>query len=287
MTNTMRRGGFLALVFAGMLLTTGCVVQDTPDKIAQVEETRDPLEPTNRYIFEVNRFLDAFVFAPTAAWYQAALPQAGQDTVQRFLANMRLPWTLVNDTFQGNFHRAYVAAARFVINTTAGVGGLFDVATGWGFPQHEEDLGQTFGAWGVGDYPYLMLPVFGPSSPRDAVGLAGDFYLDPVNIVVTDKRPFKGDTGRLTWFPTVRGGLEGIDMRARNGQVLSDLEKQSIDFYATIRSVYRQHRDALIQNRGEDETSFPGARTTQAPDTENPYYIPPPPSSAAVPAAKK
>lgn len=285
MFNTMRRGGIMALVFAAMLWTTGCVIQDTPDKIAQVEETNDPLEPTNRYIFEVNRFLDAFVFAPTAAWYQAALPQAAQDTVQRFLANMRLPWTAVNDAFQGNGRRAYSALARFTINTTVGVAGLFDFATRWGFPHHDEDLGQTFGAWGIGEGPYLMLPVFGPSNPRDAIGLAGDFFLDPVNIVVTDQRPFKGDAGRLTWFPTARGLVEGIDLRARNGQVLSDLEKQSIDFYATIRSVYRQHRDALIQNRGENDAPFPAARTTQAPDS--PYYIPPPPNRAAVPAPAK
>jgi phospholipid-binding lipoprotein MlaA len=286
MFNTMRQGS-LALVFAALLWTSGCVIQDTPDKIAQVEETNDPLEPTNRYIFEINRFLDAFVLAPTAAWYQAALPQFAQDTVQRFLANMRLPWTALNDAFQGNGQRAYSAAARFTINTTVGVAGLFDVATGWGFPQHDEDLGQTFGAWGIGEGPYLMLPLFGPSNPRDAVGLAGDFFLDPVNIVVTDRRPFKGDAGRITWFPTARGLGEGVDLRARNSQVLSDLEKQSIDFYATIRSVYRQHRDALINNRGEADSTYPAPRMTQEPGSPSPYYIPPPPTAAAAPAPAK
>ncbi len=277
MVKTLRRSGLLALAFSGLLLTSACVLPNTPEKKAQIEETNDPFEPTNRYLFEVNRFLDEFVFKPTAAWYQAALPQPAQDTVQRFLANMRLPWTAINDLFQGNGHRAYVAAARFTINTTVGVAGLFDVATKWGFPQHDEDLGQTFGAWGVGEGPYLMLPIFGPSNVRDAIGLAGDFFLDPVNIVVTDKPPGSGNEGRLTWFPTAHGAVEGIDLRARNMQVLSDLEKQSIDFYATIRSVYRQRRDALIHNRGEDVPNVPAPRLSGEPGQT---------SAAPAPAAK-
>jgi phospholipid-binding lipoprotein MlaA len=281
MLNTIRRGGFVAVALTGLLLTSGCVLPNTPDKIAQLEETNDPLEPTNRYFFELNRFLDEFVFKPTATWYQGVLPQPAQDTVQRFLSNMRLPWTAVNDLLQGNGRRAYVAAARFTINTTVGVAGLFDVATKWGFPHHDEDLGQTFGAWGAGEGPYLMLPLFGPSNVRDAVGLVGDFFLDPVNIVVTDRPPGSGNEGRLRWFPTARGGLEGIDLRARNMQVLSDLEKQSIDFYATIRSVYRQRRAAQIQNRGEDPATSPAPRMSGEPGKTT-YVVPP-----AAPAAPR
>src|SRR4051812_30846411 len=187
MFNTIRRGGFIALALAALLWTSGCVVMDSPDKIAQVEETNDPFEPTNRYFFEVNRFLDEFVLKPTATWYQAALPQPVQDSVQRFLANLRQPWTAINDFLQGNWPRAGEALTRFAINSTVGVAGIFDVATRWGFPQHDEDFGQTLGVMGIPEGPYLMLPLFGPSNPRDAIGLAADFYLDPVNIIVTNK----------------------------------------------------------------------------------------------------
>ena len=291
MLSIMRRGGVLALVFAAVLWTSGCVVQDSPEKIAQIEETNDPFEPTNRYFFELNRFMDEFMLKPISAWYQAALPQPAQDGVQKFLSNLRLPWTAVNDFFQGNMPRAYSALARFTINTTVGVVGIFDVATGWGYPQHDEDLGQTLAVMGAPEGPYLMLPLFGPSNPRDAIGLAGDFYLDPVNVLVTNKsrsiRFPPQNRDRYTWFPTTRSFVEGVDTRARNGQVLSDLEKQSIDFYATIRSVYRQHRDAQINNRGEDASTYPSPRLSLEPGGRNPYQIPEPQSTIASPPAAK
>ncbi|HEX2116631.1 MAG TPA: VacJ family lipoprotein, partial [Alphaproteobacteria bacterium] len=144
---------------ATLLVTGGCVVQDTPEKVAQVEETRDPFEPTNRYIFEVNRFLDEMLLKPVAWWYRAGVPDPAREHIHLAIENLRLPWTAINDLFQGEMKRAYEAGARFVINSTVGVVGLFDVATGWGFPHHEEDAGQTFAVWGAPGDPYLMLPI--------------------------------------------------------------------------------------------------------------------------------
>jgi len=256
MANTVRRGGLLAVLFSALIMVSGCVVLDSPEKIAQVEETNDPFEPANRYIFEVNRFLDEFMLKPAAAWYDAALPQPAQDGVQRFLANLRLPWTAVNDFFQGRPDRVYQAVARFVINSTVGILGLFDVATGWGFPHHDEDSGQTFATMGAPEGPYLMLPIFGPSNPRDAFGLVVDYLVDPVNIV--------GRNNGIENVSTIRGATTAIDNRNRNGQVIEDLEKRSTDFYATVRSVYRQRRDAQIQNRGED-SNYPGPRLSYEP----------------------
>jgi phospholipid-binding lipoprotein MlaA len=256
MSSTVRRSGFLALAFTALLWTSGCVVLDSPDKIAQVEETNDPFEPTNRYIFEVNNFLDEFFLKPYSAMYQAALPQVAQDGIHRALSNLRMPWTAINDFFQGRPDRSYVALARFVINSTVGVLGIFDVATGWGFPIHEEDMGQTLSVMGVPEGPYLVLPIFGPSNPRDAIGLVGDAYLDPLNIVARNND--------ADWVPIARGGVTAIDSRARNDQVITDLKRQSADFYATVRSVYRQRRNAQIQNRGE-ESSDPGPRLIQTP----------------------
>ena len=139
----------LAGALAAILAVSGCVVQDTPDKVAQIEETRDPFEPTNRYIFELNLFLDEMFIKPVAWWYRIGVPDPARERIHLALANLRLPWTAVNDVFQGEMKRAYVASARFVINTTVGVVGLFDAATDWGFPQHEEDAGQTFAVWGA------------------------------------------------------------------------------------------------------------------------------------------
>lgn len=235
---------------AGLLAVSGCVVQDTPEKVAQVEETRDPFEPTNRYIFEVNRFLDEMLLKPVAWWYRAGVPDPAQERIHLALENLRLPWTAVNDVFQGELQRAYVAGARFVINSTVGVVGLFDVATDWGFPHHEEDAGQTFAVWGAPGDPYLMLPVLGPSSPRDAAGTAVGWVADPVKLVAGDG------------FSLARGVLSGIDNRERNLETIADLERNSVDFYATIRSVYRQRREAEIRN-GAPSSNYPAPSLSQ------------------------
>ena len=122
----------LAAALAAGLSVSGCVIPDTPEKVAQLEETNDPLEPLNRYFFDVNTFLDEFAFKPLAWWYKIGLPDPAQDGIRNALANLRQPWTAVNDVFQGDLERAYTASARFVINSTVGIVGLFDVATGWG-----------------------------------------------------------------------------------------------------------------------------------------------------------
>ncbi len=261
----MSRGAWLPLAVAALLLTSGCVSQDTPEKVEQVKETNDPLEPMNRYFFDVNIFLQEFALKPAAAWYNAALPQPAQDGVHNFIGNLKQPWTMVNDALQGNFDRAGEAGTRFLINTTAGIGGLFDWASGWGFPEHEEDFGQTLAVWGIGSGPYLMLPMIGPSDVRDAAALPVDWYADPVNVMVTNYIPIPHHSHprsphhvEYEWFPTARGFVDAVDSQARNGEAIDQLKKQSMDFYATVRSIYRQRRDAQIHNRGEGETGPSG-----------------------------
>jgi phospholipid-binding lipoprotein MlaA len=239
---------------AAVLAVSACVVQDTPDKVAQIEETGDPFEPTNRYFFEVNRFLDEMLLKPVAWWYRAGVPDPARERIHLALANLRLPWTAVNDFFQGEMQRAYEASARFVINSTIGVVGLFDAATDWGFPHHEEDAGQTFAVWGAPGDPYLFLPIIGPSNPRDAAGIALGFYADPVNIVLRNNG---ADAPGI-----VRGLLSGIDSRERNIETLADLERNSVDFYATIRSIYRQRREMEIRN-GAPGSNYPAPSISQ------------------------
>lgn len=247
--NIAGRSTRLAGALAAILAASGCVVQDTPDKVAQIEETGDPFEPTNRYIFEVNLFLDEMLIKPVAWWYRAGVPDPARERIHLALNNLRLPWTAVNDVFQGEMKRAYVAGARFVINSTVGVVGLFDAATDWGFPQHEEDAGQTFAVWGAPGDPYLMLPVLGPSNPRDAAGTAVGFFADPVNLA-------------LGSYGLVRGALTGIDNRERNIETLADLQRNSVDFYATIRSIYRQRREIEIRN-GRPGSDYPAPSISQ------------------------
>ena len=255
----------LALAASALLLAPGCASTSTPEQRDQVAETNDPLEPMNRYFFDLNLFFQEFALKPAAAWYTMVLPQPAQNGVHKFLQNMKQPWTMVNDALQGNLDRAGEAGARFLINTTLGVAGIFDVATDWGFPEHTEDFGQTLAVWGVGDGPYLMLPFIGPSNLRDTAALPADWYLDPVNIAVTNyvpvpdhKHPRDPHHDEYTWFPTARGFVGAVDEQARNGDAIEQLKKQSMDFYATVRSIYRQRRDAQIHNRGEGENGPSG-----------------------------
>jgi phospholipid-binding lipoprotein MlaA len=136
------------------------------------EDDNDPLEGLNRGIFEFNRVVDGVLIKPAAQIYRGVLPQQAQDSVRSFLRNLRSPVILANDVLQGDMDRAGSTIGRFLVNTTLGIGGLFDVASELGMPFHDEDFGQTLAVWGVGEGPYLVLPLLGPSNPRDAVGLA-------------------------------------------------------------------------------------------------------------------
>ncbi len=262
MNTTSTKKWHVALACAALIAVSGCAATDTPEKRAMVEETNDPLEPMNRYLFELNKFMDEVAFKPMAWWYRTALPDPAQDSVANFMANLRMPWTAINDLGQGEMNRAYTAVARFAINTTIGVLGLFDPATGMGFEKHEEDAGQTFGVWlktPKDTYPeglYLMIPVFGPSNIRDAVGGLVDGLLDPVNIAA--RGGIRGESS----LPMARSVVSGVDSRSRNLETIDQLQKSSVDFYATVRSVYRQRRDNEIRN-GEPGGSYPALNVYQ------------------------
>jgi phospholipid-binding lipoprotein MlaA len=216
------------------------------------EDENDPLEGVNRAVFEFNRVVDGLLIKPAAQIYRGVLPQQAQDSVRSFLRNLRTPAILVNDVLQGDMDRAGTTISRFLVNTTLGIGGLFDVAGDHlGIPFHDDDFGQTLAVWGVGEGPYLVLPILGPSNPRDVVGLASEWYLDPVNLYFTNVRDDD-------WVPWVRAGLTGVDARARSLDALDQLERTSLDYYAAIRSLYRQNRDNQIRNnRSGDEPNAP------------------------------
>tara|TARA_R110002167_G_scaffold35239_2_gene112587 strand:+ start:1746 stop:2606 length:861 start_codon:yes stop_codon:yes gene_type:complete len=226
------------------------------EAVAAYDEVNDPLEPFNRYVFEVNLALDKLLVRPIAEIYRGALPQPVQDGVRNSLDNLDVPRSFVNDLLQGEVDRAGESFARFGGNTLYGVGGIFDVMKGEkdsppeaGIPPHEEDLGQTLAVWGAPEGPYLMLPLLGPSSTRHAVGRVGDSFINPVSYIVNNEH-------RLG-FSLLRTGLSGIDLRARNIETLDDIERSSIDYYAAIRSLYRQNRAAKIANGKTPATPLP------------------------------
>ena len=222
-----------------------------PDSLAQsvvIEDDNDPLEGLNRGIFEFNRVVDGVLIKPISQIYRGVLPQQAQDSVRSFLRNLRTPIILANDVLQGDMDRAGTTISRFLVNSTLGILGLFDVAGDHlGIPFHDEDFGQTLGAWGVGEGFYLVLPILGPSNPRDFVGVVTEWFVDPVNIYL--------DHEDLDGLIYVRAGLGGIDTRARAIDVLEELERTSLDYYAAIRSLYRQQREAaILDNRSADDT---------------------------------
>jgi phospholipid-binding lipoprotein MlaA len=248
---------FSNLSLVAALALSGCATQSNTsqlDSAAEQEDFNDPLEDTNRKIFDFNQMVDRNVLVPVAKTYRTVLPDPVRDALRDFLRNLREPLIFVNDTFQGDFERAGRTFARFTLNSTVGLAGFVDVVGRWGqIPYHEEDLGVTFGVWGIPEGPYLVIPVLGPSNPRDLVGQVGEGFGDPWTVLVT------GNPYNLRWIPFVRGGVAGVDQRSRYIETLADIERTSLDYYATIRSLYRQRRAALIRHEKEQNLPPPSS----------------------------
>lgn len=248
MVSISKKINILASAGVTALLLSACATAPNANDPAAVQafnEANDPYEPMNRYFFEVNRFVEEILVKPFAGWYRIGVPDPAQDGIRNILRNANSTVTLANDLLQGEWDRAGTTVMRMLINSTAGIGGIFDFASDWGYKYHEEDFGQTLAVHGVGEGPYLVLPLLGPSNARDAVGHGVDnlfqapFWLD---IFVDD----------LGFLQLATEGTYQIDTYSRNMQALTELQKGSVDYYATLRSLYRQHRDDLIRN-GADE----------------------------------
>ena len=174
-----------AAALSALVLTAGCATPPTdPDARAAYDEANDPLEPMNRYFFEVNYAMDQLFFRPIAGMYRTGVPEPVRDAIRNMLRNLRSPLIFIHDLAQGEPHRAGVTLQRFALNSTIGLGGLIDVADELlGLQYHDEDAGQTLAVWGAGESFYLMLPFYGPSNPRDAGGIVIDSFIDPLSIL--------------------------------------------------------------------------------------------------------
>ena len=211
-------------------------------------EVKDCFESVNRATFKFNQALDGVVFEPLAKAYRV-LPSTLRAGTSNALDNISTLVTIPNNLLQGEFKKAGVNTGRFIVNTTVGIVGIFDVAEKIGFPEYEkEDYGQTLGVMGVGPGCYLVLPVLGPSTIRDTTGsfanvLGGDVWY---NVTVAN------NTQHFTDFDYYASRLgSGIDFRAKNIDSFENLEKNSMDFYASVRSLYLQDRQLKIANSNE------------------------------------
>jgi phospholipid-binding lipoprotein MlaA len=228
----------LAAMLAVIMVSACAQVPKDPVDRAEFYKLNDPLEPMNRVVFKGNMTLDKYVMKPVAVAYNDTVPSDVRDSVHNFLDNLSSPYILANDLLQGRFHNAAATLGRFMLNSTYGVLGLVDVTADSGGPKyHDADFGETLGVWGIPQGPYLVLPFFGPSNPRDAVGIAVDWFADPTDNVLNIYSTAAVDA---------RTGADILDERARMVGPLDDVQRNSIDFYAAIRSLYRQNRRSMI-----------------------------------------
>ena len=207
------------------------------------DEIYDPLEPINRAIFGFNNVADKIILEPVAKGYRK-LPSPIQTGIGNFLNNLKMPLVIVNQLLQGQGKNASESTGRFLVNSTAGLFGLIDVADKIGLEQTQEDFGQTLATWGVGDGFYLVLPFFGPSNVRDAVGMVLTLTTDPINVYAESE----GEA----WVGPSRTAGNAVVQRSKIIDEVNALRNNTISYYAAVRSSYYQKRKAEINNTNDN-----------------------------------
>jgi phospholipid-binding lipoprotein MlaA len=243
---------------AGALALSGCATKppaSDADAVQDYEQTNDPLEPTNRFFYRVDDTLDRTTLKPIAEGYVFVVPAPVRTGVHNVLANLTSPVLFADDVTQANPQHAGDTFMRFVINSTIGGVGVFDVAKGFGYPAHTTNFGITLALWGVPAGPFLYLPFVGPSSPRAVAGRGADTVLDP-----------------FTWVPrgygllTVNWARYGVGIVDERAAYLSDIEHvkaSALDPYATFRSLYRQNTNSQVEAAKHPAPTTPPSWETQ------------------------
>jgi phospholipid-binding lipoprotein MlaA len=233
----------LATVLSVCALTAGCATSHNPDP-------RDPWEGFNRGVYKFNDVVDRAVLKPVAQAYTYITPQPVRSCIHNIFSNVGDLWSAANSMLQGRGHDFVNTIGRFLFNTTMGIGGCFDVASANGAHKIPNDFGTTLGVWGIGQGPYLVLPIWGPSTVRDGVGLIGDWqggaytYTNPSAIDDTAIR-------NSLW------GLEIIDARARLLDTTDLVDNVALDPYSFIRDAYLQRRAAMVRGTANDDSDLP------------------------------
>ena len=231
------------------LLAGGCAATPAAPEEADATTPSDPLEGMNRFFFDLNQRVDRHAGKPVAAAYKQDVPQTVRGSLHNVLNNLGGPVNVANDILEIQFENAGIAAGRFLVNTTIGVAGIFDVATGWGMPDRNRDFGETLGTYGVPPGPYLVLPLRGSTDVRDFAGNYVDGFATPLHFVRYDGNNYVG------WM---RSTLGSMDNRSTNIITYEDIERASVDYYASMRTLYLERRARLIEDRN--------VRTAELPD---------------------
>ncbi len=229
---------------AGLLSSLEAEYAEEEEAVVEID---DPLEPINRAVFGLNLFLDAAVVRPIAYTYRFVTPPPIRVAVTNVVNNSYAPVTIVNSALQGNRQKFGDTTVRFLMNTTLGFGGLLDIATLAGLPQHYEDFGQTLAVHGVPSGPYMVAPILGPGSPRHFIGRAVDYVTNPLTWLLWDTNIL------ISSSPTA---ATLISEREANIESVEGLRESSLDFYEGVKSTYAQNRHSAI-NDGETGAASP------------------------------
>lgn len=229
---------FRISLLASALLLSGCATTQQADGV------NDPWEGYNRVMYSFNDTADRAILKPAAQVYDTVLPDPIQKGVSNFFNNLNEITVIINDLLQFKFGQALDDTGRFLLNSTVGIAGIFDVAGHAGYESHNEDFGQTLGYWGVDTGPYVVLPIFGPRNVRDTVGLVGDYYTDPVT--------YLEDTSARNALII----LQAVDYRANLLGTEKILDEATDDEYIFVRDAYLQRRQNLVYDGNPPEEDF-------------------------------
>jgi phospholipid-binding lipoprotein MlaA len=219
-----RRHAARIVSLAAVALIAGACASSSPNPA-------DPWQGANRPVFQFNDGVDRYVLGPVARGWTFITWDGLRDSVAKFMYNASFPSRFVSNVGQAEGQQAIIEVARFGINTTVGIAGLFDPATKWGLPRRDEDVGQMFGRWGIPPGPYWQVPLFGPSDPRDLVGFLFDTALSP-----------------LFWFVPGAGLVNVVNSRARADDRIEAARRSALDYYVFVRDAYTQYRESAVRN---------------------------------------
>lgn len=240
---------FYSLMSLILVLTSACA---SSQKAHSTQEQEDTFETYNRAMFKFNYQVDKYVMKPLAKGYRAITNEFVRNRVRSALSNLREPLSAGNYLLQADPKASVKSLSRFVINSTLGLAGMFDVAEGWGLPPDRTTFNETFAKWCIKEGPYIVLPFFGPSTPRAASGMVLGFVFDPVFWATLNDANIK-DKIAYTY-----AAVQAVSLREEGLDLLDDLERNSVDFYATMRSAYLQNQSKLkcINETGDTANTY-------------------------------
>jgi phospholipid-binding lipoprotein MlaA len=227
-----------AVLAAGAMALAGCATVTNPNPA-------DPIEGFNRSMYTFNDKLDKTVMVPVAKGYRFVVPEPARDMVTNFFSNVGDVYNFANNLLQLEVTAAVQDLMRLTINTVFGVGGLIDFASPAGLPKHSQDFGVTLGKWGLPDGPYLVLPLLGPSTVRDTVGMAGNMFIDPTSYIKPD------------WVSYSLYGVRLVNTRANLLDASNLLDAAALDPYSFMRDAYLARRKYLINGGASNSSALP------------------------------